>query len=179
MTSNEHIRTSKGKNDELYTPRYAVETLLKYLEQFRGKIIWCPFDKENSEFVKVFKEKGFDVVYSHIDFGQDFFKYEPEKWDLIVSNPPFTNKAEIFRRALSFNKPFALLMTILWLNDGIPAKIFKEKNLQILSFDKRITYKNCTLKRKINFMSAYFCHNFLPQSLIFKSLTNENQMKLF
>ena len=43
--------------------------------------------------------------------GQDFFDYEPDKWDVMVSNPPFTNKRKYFERALSFGKPFALIMT--------------------------------------------------------------------
>ncbi len=65
--SYEYVHNSKGKNDECYTKRYAVEPLLKFLEPFRDKIIWCPFDKEDSEFVKVFQEHGFHVVFSHID----------------------------------------------------------------------------------------------------------------
>ena len=84
-----------GNNDECYTPQYAVLPLLEFLKPFKNKIIWCPFDKEESEFVKVFKSSGYNVVFSHIDDGQDFYKYEPEKWDLIVSNPPFTNKKAI------------------------------------------------------------------------------------
>lgn len=86
------MHTSTGKNDECWTERYAVEPLLKYLEPFRDKIIWCPFDTEESEFVKVFKENGYNVVFSHIWNGQDYFTYEPDKWDLLISNPPFTGK---------------------------------------------------------------------------------------
>ena len=41
----------------------------------------------------------------------------------IVSNPPFTNKRKYFERALSFNKPFALIMTNAWLNDSAPKQI--------------------------------------------------------
>ena len=40
-------------NDEYYTPEYAVLPLLEFLDPFRGKTIWCPFDKEDSEYVKV------------------------------------------------------------------------------------------------------------------------------
>lgn len=175
---NEHLRKSKGKNDECYTPRYGVEPLLKFMQPYKDKIIWCPFDDENSEFVKVFKENGYQVVYSHIKYGQDFYNYEPDKWDIIISNPPFTNKSEIFKRALSFNKPFALLMTITWLNDPTPANVFQDKELQILSFDERMQFKGQESK-KISFLSAYFCYNFLPKNFIFRSLKdNRNQLKL-
>lgn len=177
ISTNAYIRTSKGKNDECYTERYAVEPLLDYMQPYKNKIIWCPFDTEKSEFVKVFQENGYNVVFSHIDSGQDFYNYEPEKFDLIISNPPFTNKAEIFRRVLSFQKPFALLMSILWLNDATPAKVFKDKQLQLLTFDERMSFKNQP-KSKINFMSAYFCWNFLPKDFIFSTFKNRNQLKL-
>lgn len=176
--TNEFLRTSKGKNDECYTPRYGVEPLLEFMQPYKNKTIWCPFDTQDSEYVKVFKENGFTVVYSHIKYGQDFYNYEPEKWDVIISNPPFTGKTKIFERALSFKKPFALLMTITWLNDATPAKVFGKEQLQILSFDERMVFKGQEQK-KINFMSAYFCHNFLPRDFIFRSLKeNRNQMRL-
>lgn len=176
--TNGHLRTSKGKNDECYTPRYGVEPILEFLEPYKEKIIWCPFDDENSEFVKVFKEYGYNVVYSHIKYGQNFYNYEPEEWDVIISNPPFTNKAEIFKRALSFDKPFALLMTIVWLNDGTPANVFKDKELQILSFNERMQFKNREQNNKINFLSAYFCYKFLPKNFLFRSFRNIGQMRL-
>ena len=176
--TNEFLRTSKGKNDECYTPRYGVEPLLEFLEPYKEKIIWCPFDTEESEFVKVFKEYGYKVVYSHIKYGQDFYRYEPEEWDIIVSNPPFTNKAEIFKRALSFDKPFALLMTITWLNDATPANVFRDRELQILSFNERMEFKNREQNKKINFLSAYFCYKFLPKNFIFRSFRNRGQMRL-
>ena len=94
--TNGFLYTSEGNNNECYTPRYGVEPLLEFMQPYKEKVIWCPFDDENSEFVKLFKEKGFKVVYSHIRYGQDYFNYEPDEWDLIISNPPFTNKREIF-----------------------------------------------------------------------------------
>lgn len=127
---------SPGKNDECYTPKYAVEPIIKYLP--KDKIIWCPFDTEDSEFVKTLKEYGYNVIYSHINLGQDFYLYEPLKWDIIVSNPPFTGKRHIFERCLSFNKPFALLMSNTWLNDSAPKQLFKEKDLQLLMFEQRV-----------------------------------------
>lgn len=87
--NNWHIRA----NDERYTPRYAVLPIIKYLPQ--KAVIWCPFDTENSEFVLTLKENGFKVTHSHIVNGDDFYTYEPEYWDIIVSNPPLSNKRQI------------------------------------------------------------------------------------
>ena len=173
-----YVHTSIGKNDECYTQRYAVEPLLEFLERFRNKIIWCPFDTEESEFVKVLQENGYKVVFSHISQGQDFFNYEPKEWDLIISNPPFTNKKAIFGRVLSFNKPFALIMALPWLNDKAPARLFRDKGLQLLLFEERMTFKNQP-KDKINFSSAYFCRDFLPQQIIIRDFSDRNQIKIF
>lgn len=70
-----------NKNDEMYTPRILVECLKPYFENWverklnhciccDGSIpynkitVWCPFDKETSEFVLFFKELGCELVLS-------------------------------------------------------------------------------------------------------------------
>ena len=157
---------SEGNNDECYTPYYAVIPILKYIP--KDAIVWCPFDTEESEFVKQIPNN----VHSHINNGQDFFTYEPDNWDVIVSNPPFTNKRKFFERALSFNKPFAMIMTNTWLNDSAPKQLFKEKDLQLLMFDKRMKFISPDGRNndKITFSSSYYCWNFLPKQIIMEEL---------
>ena len=161
----QRILYSKGSNDECYTPRYVVKELLPYLP--KDKVIWCPFDTEESEFVKVLSEEGFEVVNSHLSYGQDYYTYEPNYWDIMVSNPPFTSKRKIFERALSFNKPFALLMSNTWLNDSAPKVLFREKDLQLLMFRNRIKFlNNGIVNNKITFSSSFYCWNLLPKQII-------------
>lgn len=162
----------KTGNDEAYTPDYGVNPILKYIP--KNHTVWCPFDKEDSEFVKLISKTN-KVISSHIDNGQDFFDYEPnEKWDCIVSNPPFKGKRKFFERALSLDKPFALLMTNAWLNDSYSKKVFMNTNkqMQLLLFDKRIKFGNPYGKdnNKITFSSSYYCWNFLPNDLICEKL---------
>ena len=165
MLKSNEILWSGGRNDECLTPAYGVKPIIKYIP--KDKIIWCPFDLEDSEFVKQIRENGNKIVRSHIFEGKDFYSYEPDKWDIIISNPPFTNKRLIFERALSFNKPFALLMSNTWLNDAAPKQLFKDKQLQLLMFDERIKYKNNGIVQdKITFSSSYYCYNFLPKDII-------------
>ena len=136
MIDSQKVLYSQGNNDECYTPDYAVKPIVKYIP--KDWVVWCPFDKEDSEFVKQIKANGNKVISTHIENGQDFFTYEPdEHWDCIISNPPFTGKRHIFERALSFNKPFSLLMALTWLNDSAPKLLFMERDLQLLMFDKR------------------------------------------
>lgn len=161
---------SKGRNDECLTLSYAVKPIIKYVKE--NSVIWCPFDKEDSEFVKQLSANGNKVIATHIDNGEDFYTYEPkDKWDCIISNPPFTNKRKIFERALSFDKPFALIMSNTWLNDAAPKQIFKEKDLQLLMFDKRMKFSNNgVINNKITFSSSYFCYNFLPKQIIMETM---------
>lgn len=166
------ILYSKGKNDEMYTPDYAVYPILEFVP--KEWVIWCPFDTEDSEFVKILRRTN-KVITSHISNGQDFFKYEPiEHWDCIISNPPFTNKRHIFERALSFNKPIALLMTNAWLNDKYSKWVFKEsnRNMELLMFDKRVHYfkPDGSMSKKTTFSSSYFCSDFLPTDIVLKSI---------
>ena len=151
------------------TLEYGVKPIIKYIPP--SSTVWCPFDKDDSQFVIQLKAAGFNVINTHIEYGQDFYTYEPPQWDVIVSNPPFTNKRCIFERALSFGKPFALIAPMTWLNDSAPAHLFKGKGLQILSFDKRMKFlNNGTVQKKITFMSAFWCYKLLPEQIIFEDL---------
>ena len=58
-------------NDEFYTPNYAIEPLLNYIKP--NSKVWCPFDTDESNFVKILKSKGFIVTATHILNGNDFF----------------------------------------------------------------------------------------------------------
>lgn len=162
------ILYSQWWNDECYTPAYWIEPILEFIKAW--DIVWCPFDTEESEFVKQISKTN-KVIHSHIEDGKDFYLYEPkEHWDCICSNPPFSWKRKIFERALSFWKPFALLMTNTWLNDSAPKQLFKEKDLQLLMFDKRIEY---SWNKKITFSSSYFCLDFLPKQIIMKFISKK------
>lgn len=167
--NSKEVLYSSGNNDECYTPSYAVEPILEFIP--KDAIVWCPFDTKESHFVKLISQTN-KVVHSHISEGKDFFSYEPKKWDVMISNPPFTNKRLIFERALSFNKPFALIMSNTWLNDSAPKQLFFEKDLQLLMFDKRMRFMmpDGRENHKITFSSSYFCWNFLPKQIVMREL---------
>ena len=164
------ILYSQGKNDECHTLDYAVKPILRFIP--KEAVVWCPFDLKESEFVKQIAGLGNRVIATHIFNGQDFYTYEPnEHWDCIISNPPFTGKRKIFERALSFGKPFALLMSNTWLNDSAPKQVFKDYDLQLLMFEEKMKFENNgVINNKITFSTSYFCYNFLPKQIIMESL---------
>lgn len=145
------------ESDEQFTPYYAVEPLIKYLP--KNIKVWLPFDQEWSAFNVVLKNHGFNTICSHIDNGQDFFNYEPYEWDMIISNPPFSMKDKVIERVYELGKPFCLLLPLASLQ-GKKRFPYFQKGLQLLTFDKRISYHNKNSLDKtisnIPYTSAYF-----------------------
>ena len=123
-------------SDEVYTPAYAVKPILQYID--KNLTVWCPFDEEDSEYVKLLKENGNKVIATHIFNGQDFFEYEPEEYDVIVSNPPFSIKDKILKRLNELNKPYAILLPLPTLQGQKRFEYLKDT--QALIFDKRINF---------------------------------------
>ena len=131
-------------------------------------------------FYRRLTEEGYRVVRSSLSDGQDFFEYEPEKFDLIVDNPPFSLKDKVLERLYSFNKPFAILLPLNSLQGKTRYKYFKQ-GIQILSFDARVCYHD---RKHMNsvvkgspFATAYFCRDLLPRDLIIEEL-HEYERKL-
>lgn len=163
-------RTANG--DEVFTPFYAVEPLLKYIS--KEKVIWCPFDEEWSAYYQMFTKKGYKVIRSSLIEGQDFFTYEPqEHYDIIVSNPPFSQKDKILKRLDKLKKSFAILLPMNSLQGQNRYTVFKN-GIQLLAFDKRIDYHTNfnfnTYTKGNHFASAYFCRGILPKELIIEEL---------
>ena len=77
--------SKRGAFDELCTPNEAVEMILPYIPK-EVKTIWECTAIEESNIVKVLRDAGYNVITSHIENGQDFFKYEPENYDMIIYN---------------------------------------------------------------------------------------------
>lgn len=167
-------KTDKA-SDEVYTPTYAVQPLVKYVKLFNSNaIIWCPFDLSNSAYVKIFEENSFRVLHSHIDEGQNFFYYEPEEnYDIIISNPPFSQKDDVLKKLYELNKPYAMLLPIPSLQGQARFQYIKD-DLQYLGFDKRINYYTnqdlTQVQKGVSFGSCYLCKHFLPKDLIIEEL---------
>ena len=139
-------------------------------------MIWCPFDKEESQFVKVLSAAGYKVIHSHIDEGKDFFSYEPEEsYDYIISNPPFSCKDEVLKRLRELNKPYAMLLPLPTLQGQKRFPYIKD--CEALIFDKRVQYfkdiEQTEVSKGASFGSIYICKDFLPNSLIFEELNRK------
>jgi hypothetical protein len=160
-------------NDEFYTPLYAIKPIAKYIKP--NSTIWCPFDTEQSNFVKYFQREGYKVIYSHIDNGEDFFEMKVPKCDYIISNPPYSIKTEILQRLFEIDKPFAMLVGVVGLFESQRRfNMFKDNRFGIIYLNKRVSYfKNYNdTKPSLNppFSSVYVCHKMLPKQICFEKI---------
>ena len=156
----------KEKNDELYTPREAIDPILKYLD--KNKIYWECTDFGDSNITKVLKENGFKVISTNkeqLDFLVDEANFE---FDVIITNPPYSLKNEFLKKCYEYKKPFLLLLPITALEGKQRSKLYKENGLEIIVLDKRINFmKN---KKNVWFNTSWFCNKVCKKELNFEKL---------
>lgn len=170
------------EQDLYYTPSILVKCLVPYLKKWetyfidknkRKPIIWLPFDDEKSKYVEILQKEGFHIVRSHINEDKNFFTYEPEEWDIAVSNPPFSQKLNIFKRHIYkfTDKPFVYLMNMMAVNYQIIGELFQSVNpdIQFIIPDKKVSFDGNTS----SFCSGYVCYKFIKQTE-FIHLENNN-----
>ena len=162
-------------NDEFYTPPSAVDLIVKYIPS--GSKVWCPFDTEESWFVKKLREHSCKVAATHIDNGQDFFKMTKlaKHADVIVSNPPYSIKTEVLQKLFELDKPFAMLVGVVGLFESQKRfEMFRDNEFEIMYMNRRISYFKdyADEKPSLNppFSSVYLCHKVLPQQIVFEEI---------
>lgn len=128
----------REKNDELYTPKEAINPILKYLN--KNKIYWECTDFGDSNIRKVLVKNGFKVIATKKD-EFDFLKDDPLfEFDVIITNPPYSIKDKFIKRCYELNKPFLLLLPITALEGKERNKLYKEKGLELIVLNKRINF---------------------------------------
>lgn len=181
MNFSEQIKQSN--TDEWYTPKECVELIVKYLERGGWKHILCPFDKPESNFVKVLTDRGFDVTYSHIETGTDFFDINNlDEYDAVISNPPFSKRQAILERLFKADIPFALILNFNGLFDSTERwKLFRDNKFELLIPRGRMHFFNETCDgNSPNFQSVYVCHGILDKQIEFAEMEEiSGQLSIF
>ena len=136
---------SKYKNDEYYTPKETVEFIFEKLigyEFIKDKIIYCPCDGEQSEFVKYLKEKKDDLNYKDFWYTSDDFNTHIDlikNADIVITNPPFSKiRNEYFPLMKKYAKNYLFFHSPINLYMYITEDVFlyrSDHNIYVVPFD--------------------------------------------
>lgn len=160
-----------AKNDELYTPEYAIKPLMKYLS--KDIKIWECTDHGSSNITKILKNEGYEVISTHkSDF--DFLVDKPDfEFDVIITNPPYSLKDKFIKKCYEYKKPFALLLPLTALEGVERGKLYRKNGLELIVFDKRIEFMSSQKKHNIWFNTSWFCWKLLKDKLNFEELEKD------
>jgi hypothetical protein len=142
------------KHDSYMTPKYAWENIQHLIP--KDKIAFYGDGKSGNHL----KELGFSVIHEPIDF----FTEPPKEWDMIVSNPPFSQSKEVIHKLKEYNKPFIIIMPCSKICTSYFRETFMNDRLQIVIPRKRIHFEKQIegekvegLKNACNFDCFYYC----------------------
>ncbi len=130
--------TAQKTSDLCQTPAYALDPLLPYLKTDR--VIWEPAAGEGY-LVQALVGAGLAVIDSDILTGRNFFEYDPQEWDCLITNPPYSIKFPWIERCYELGKPFALLLPVETLGTKTGQKPFKRYGLELVLLPSRANFK--------------------------------------
>lgn len=128
----------QGNRNDFQTPNFALNPLLPYLKE--DWVIWEVAEGKGN-LTKYLRKLGYDVIGSDITTGKDFLKWKPEKFDCIITNPPYSIKQQFLQRCYELGKPFALLLPLTTFETSKRQELFKKYGLEVIFFDKRINFE--------------------------------------
>lgn len=108
---------------------------------------------------KYLEELGFQVYHEDIDF----FESNPSGTTHIISNPPYTQKREVFERLKLLGKPFIMLVPTTVLHTKYFKETFQDEHIQLIipfrkrQFDKLEGGKIVEQKDNCSFYTLYVC----------------------
>lgn len=153
------LKSPNQKNDEYNTPKYAWEYIKNIIP--KGVTIYEPFWNKTSKSAEYLRElTGNKIIFENIDF----FKHKEYNldYDILISNPPYSCKKEIFNMLKEIDKPFIFIIPIStiakkyyieWLNK------VGEDNVSICIPPKRIHFEMMNSKKSSScFDVIYLCY---------------------
>lgn len=126
-----------NKANDFQTPPIALNPLLPYLN--KSWTIWeCANGRGNLTLDLL--SRGYNVIATDIQSGHDFLNWHPDKFDCIITNPPYSLKDKFLMRCYLLGKPFALLMPLTTLEGK--RQIWLEKyGIEIILLNKRLNFE--------------------------------------
>ena len=150
----------KKYSNDFQTPEYAINVLMEFINIPSNYVIWeSAMGKGN--IVNAFKKIGYQVIGTDIIDGYDFFTYEPDNYDVIITNPPYSLRNEFIKRCYDLEKSWALLMPLTTLEGIKRQKLFKKNGITLIIPRNRINFETPSGHGSGSwFMTAWFIYGF-------------------
>jgi len=120
--------------NDMFTPPEALKSIIEFLP--KDKIYWeaC---YGLGHLAKELIKNGFKVVGND---DIDCLISQPEKWDILITNPPFNGNKKFIKRAIELKKPFVFLCRLEHIGKVEAKRLLKDLDIQIIIPEKRINY---------------------------------------
>tara|TARA_R110002072_G_scaffold16349_6_gene64151 strand:+ start:1495 stop:2004 length:510 start_codon:yes stop_codon:yes gene_type:complete len=157
-----------AKHDDYMTPKSAWNSIIEFIPD-EYKVIYEPFYGDGQS-GKDLEEILLNKTIIHEDV--DFYEYSTQyNYDMILSNPPFSDAKKIMPKMLLLDKPFILLMPSSKINTSY-FRAWREKNIQIIIPRKRIHFIKMkdgeyVESKGANFDCFFYCYKMnLPKNIL-------------
>ncbi len=128
--------TKNVYSDEWYTSQDTVNLAIGLLNPKPQSVILCPFDSDQSLFVKTLKEHGHTVLH-----GMSNFLEADYHCDYIITNPPFSIKDKVIERVYAYGVKTVLILPIDAMGGVKRHSMYKEHGFPLVYMPaRRISY---------------------------------------
>jgi len=163
------LRKGRNRPDDFQTPEWPVEALIKAVNLSKNDIVWEPACGKGN-IVSTLTNNGYVAFGTDITDGADFFTYQPDqKFDVIITNPPYSLKDRFLDRCYQLHRPFALLLPLTALEGIKRQKMYRDNGIQIIFLPRRVNFETPSGQGKGSwFATAWFTWGFdLPSDIVF------------
>jgi len=168
------------KHDDYMTPKYAWDDIKEFIPEHYS-VIYEPFYGDGSS-GKILQEimPNKKIIHNKVDFYEYSTIYN---YDMILSNPPFSDAKKIMPKMLELDKPFILLMPSSKINTSY-FRAWRNKGLQIIIPRKRIHFIKFKGGKEVpskgaNFDCFYYCYKMnLPKDMVWLEDKPKNKKNL-
>ena len=151
-------------NDQYETSKYIWEMLEIFVD--KNHTIYEPFYCSGLS-KQYLNELGYkNVIHVDEDFYDNYDKYE---YDIIISNPPYSNKKKVFDTLKQINKPFIMIVPVSTITKKFFRDKFKDDDISMLIPNKRLQFsKKGNKLSRCWFDTLFLCYKMnLKKQIIF------------
>lgn len=167
MSTRKPVTMRAGSPDDFQTDPWVLEALYPWIDE--DHVVWESACGEG-RLSGALAARGYSVVRSDVLTGRDFFEWQPERWDVQITNPPYKPKDRWLARSYALGKPFALLLPLTTFEGLKRQALFHEHGVEVILLPKRPTFTTPVQKKSGGswFACAWFTYGLgIGQALTF------------